>query len=137
MQRPMSPLKSPMMRRHLMEDIDIHYPSQFITHRPIYKQNLIGDDGFRAAIDVHDFEVNEISLKVVGHTIIVTCAHDEKEDEHGGISRSFTKKYVLPLDLDIEKIESHVSNAGILYVKVPPKATLETQIRVVDIKVQE
>lgn len=137
MARPLSPLKSPIMRRHLMEDIDIHYPSQFLTQRPIYKQNLIGDDGFRAAIDVHDFENDEVSVKTVGHTIIVKCAHDEKDDGHGGITRSFTKKYVLPLDLDIDKIDSYISSAGILYLKVPPKATLESQIRVVDVKVQE
>lgn len=137
MQRSMSPLRSPVMQRHLMEDINIHYPAQFLSQRPIYKQNLIGDDGFRAAIDVHDFEANEVSVKVVAHTIIVTCAHEEKDDGHGGITRSFTKKYVLPLDLDIDKIETNISKAGILYVKVPPKATLESQIRVVDIKIQE
>lgn len=135
MNRPLSPFKSPILRRHLMDDVNIHYPSQFLSNRPAYKQNLIGDDGhFRAAIDVHDYDEKEVSVKTVGHTILVSCAHEEKEDEHGGITRSFTKKYVLPFDMDIDAIESHISkDIGVLYIKVPPKQR-EQIVRVVSIQ---
>lgn len=134
---PFSPLKSPVLSHHLLENIDIHYPSQFISHRPIYKQSLIAEDGhFRAAIDVHDFNENEVSVKTTGHTILVSCAHEYKEDDHGGITRSFSRKFVLPLDLDIDAIESFISKtAGVLYIKVPPK-TSEIQTRVVNIKIE-
>lgn len=86
-------------------------------------------------MDVHDFDVKEISVKAVGHTILVTCAHDEKPDEHGTVTRNFSKKFVLPLDLDMDLIESKISK-GILYVKVPPKSPSELQVRHVDIKVE-
>lgn len=138
MDRPLSPFKSPILRRHLLDDVDIHYPSQFLSHRPIYKQSLIAEDKhFRAAIDVHDFNENEIFVKTVGHTILVTCAHKEKEDEHGRITRSFAKKYVLPLDMDIDAIESFVSKAGVLYLKVPPKQVSDAITRIVNVKVLE
>lgn len=134
--RPLSSLKSPILSHHLMENVDIHYPSQFISHRTIYKQSLIADDGnFRAAIDVHDFDENEVRITTTGHTILISCAHDFKEDEHGGITRSFSKKYVLPLDLDIDALESSISKStGVLYIKVPPKE-LEMETRVVNIKI--
>lgn len=142
-ERPMSPLRSPVLRRHLSkEEIDIHYPEQFLHNFPpkIYKQSLIGDDGhFRAALDVHDFGINEISVKTIGHTILVTCSHDEKEDEHGHILRSFTKKYILPLDLEIAAIKTSISK-GVLYIKVPPKTPeqpAQPQVRHVDIQIEK
>jgi HSP20 family molecular chaperone IbpA len=135
--RPMSPLRSPLLRRRLSDDdIDIHFPPQFLPKRPIYKQSLIGEDGhFRTALDVHDFEISEISVKTVGHTILVTCSHAEKEDTFGHISRSFTKKYVLPLDLEMAAIKTFISK-GVLYIKVPPKTPEQPQVRHVDIKIE-
>lgn len=138
-ERSLSPLKSPTMRRHLLmsDDVDIHYPEQFLPERRhIYKQSLIGDDGhFRAALDVHDFDISEITVKAIGHTIIVTCAHEEKEDEHGAIIRNFTKKFILPLDLDIDAIETKISK-GVLYIKVPPKSPSDPQVRTINIKLE-
>lgn len=156
-ERPMSPLRSPILRRRLSDDdIDIHYPAQFLPKRPIYKQSLIGEDGhFRTALDVHDFEISEISVKTVGHTIlgklhqalklwtdyfsehhfIVTCQHAEKEDPHGTVERNFTKKYILPLDLDMPAIRTKISK-GVLYIKVPPKAPEQPQVRHVEIKME-
>lgn len=136
-ERPMSPLKSPILRRRLSDDdIDIHYPVQFLSKRPVYKQTLIGEDGhFRTALDVHDFELSEISVKTVGHTILVTCQHAEKDDPHGTVERSFTKKYILPLDLDMPAIKTKISK-GVLYIKVPPKAPEQPQVRHVEIKME-
>lgn len=136
--RTLSPLRSPTLQRHLRDDIDIHYPEQFLTnHRPKnFKQLLIGKDGFfRTAVDIHDFKKEEVEVKTIGHTIMITAAHGEKEDEFGHIERRFSRKYVLPLDLDIEKISSWISR-GILYIKVPPTMN-PVEHRIIDIKLLE
>lgn len=132
--RPMSPLKSPQLRRHFAPiQANISYPSDVFGMKHSFKQMKIGDDGyFRASVDVHDYKPEEISLKTVGHTVIVELSHGDKQDEFGTISRNFTKKFVLPLTMDMEKISSWTSQ-DVLYVKVPPKES-EASERVVEIK---
>lgn len=135
--RILSPLKSPVLQRHLRENIDITYPEHFLHRKnSLTKQHLIGKDGyFRAAIDVTDFKADEVKVTAVGHTISVTGQHEEKEDSYGTVARNFNKKFVLPLDLDTEKISAWVSK-DILYLKVPPK--LEPTIeRIVNIKLDD
>lgn len=120
--RAMSPLRSPMVQRHFVPDQpNIHYPEDIYSPAHLFKKMAINDDGiFRASVDVHDYKPGEIRMKAAGHTIVVELSHDEKEDEFGFISRTFTKKFVLPPTLDMEKISSWTSN-GILYIKVLPK----------------
>jgi HSP20 family molecular chaperone IbpA len=132
--RPMSPLKSPLLRRHLSPiEANIHYPAEFASVKPVFKQVLIGKDGFfRAAVDVHDYKPDEIKLKTIGHTILIELKHEEKEDEFGFISRNFRKKFVLPPNMDIEKISSWTSG-GVLYLKVPSLNSQKPE-RVIEIK---
>ena len=58
-------------------------------------------------------------------TIIVLGSHEDREDEHGSIARSFTRKLKVPEDdnLQIDKISSKFLGAGILVIEVPKKKT--------------
>ncbi|KAJ8963110.1 hypothetical protein NQ318_018575 [Aromia moschata] len=47
-------------------------------------------------LDVQQFAPNEIVVKTNGNSIIVEGKHEEKQDEHGFISRHFVRRYVLP-----------------------------------------
>jgi HSP20 family molecular chaperone IbpA len=118
----------------LSENINISYPEQ---RRTPVKEQLVGKDQiFRTAVDIHDFKREEVTVKTAGHTISISAAHEEKDDEHGSITRSFNKKFVLPFDLDMEKISAWISK-GILYVKVPPKSGYELAERIVNIRLEE
>ncbi|KAG5672805.1 hypothetical protein PVAND_002897 [Polypedilum vanderplanki] len=131
--RSFSPLKSPILQRHLRENIDINYPEQFITRKPTAKRLLIEKDGsFRCAVDVQDFTREEVSVSTIGHTLLIKAAHEEKDDGYGEISRSFSKKYILPYDIDVEKTTAWISK-DILYVKIPQK-TDANQERKIEIK---
>jgi HSP20 family molecular chaperone IbpA len=135
-QVPPSPLRSPILQRHLIDNVDIAYPSQFLRARPPIKQNLIAQDGhFRAAVDVFDFNINEVQVKLQGHTINVSASHEEKDDAHGKIMRNFSKKYVLPMNMDMDKVESKISK-GVLYLKVPPKDQDRLESRIINIKIE-
>ncbi|KAG7206741.1 hypothetical protein KM043_000666 [Ampulex compressa] len=78
-------------------------------------------DSFQVMLDVQQFEPNEIDVKVVDRSVVITAKHDEKRDEHGWISRQFVRKYIIPEQCDIEQVSSSLSSDGILSIVVPRK----------------
>ncbi|CAH1963859.1 unnamed protein product [Acanthoscelides obtectus] len=49
-------------------------------------------DKFQVILDVQQFAPNEITVKTTGNSIVVEGKHEEKQDEHGFISRHFTRR---------------------------------------------
>jgi HSP20 family molecular chaperone IbpA len=45
--------------------------------------------------------------------LLVTGKHEEKADEHGLISRHFTRRFALPKDVDIKELQCNLSNKGL------------------------
>lgn len=66
--RALSPLRSPTLAHHFDPFVfNTHWPDLQSEIGPTYKKMLICNDGwFRAMIDVHDFEKDEVSVKVSG-----------------------------------------------------------------------
>lgn len=56
----------------------------------------INEEKFEVILDVQQFSPNEISVKVTDRFVIVEAKHEEKQDEHGYVSRQFTRRYMLP-----------------------------------------
>lgn len=77
-------------------------------------------DKFHTNFDIH-FKPEEISVKADEDNNMVTIEgkHEEKNDEHGQIYRHFIRKYTLPKDCDIKKIESQLSSDGVLSITAP------------------
>lgn len=88
----------------------------------IGKNSHIGPDGFQMSLDVQHFTPSEITVKTVENFIEVEAIHEEREDEHGNISRHFRRRYRLPEGFKAEDVVSSYSSDGILTVKVPPVA---------------
>jgi crystallin, alpha B len=78
-------------------------------------------DKFQVCLDVQQFAPNEITVKTVGNQIVIEGKHEEKEDEHGYISRQFVRKYVLPEGHNIEDVISSLSSDGVLSITAPKK----------------
>lgn len=77
-------------------------------------------DKFQVNLDVQQFSPNEITVKATGeNTITVEGKHEEKQDEHGFISRHFVRKYVLPKGHDINQTVSNLSSDGVLTITAP------------------
>ena len=51
---------------------------------------------FRVKIDVQHFRPGEISIMTKGNRLIIHARHEARQDEHGSITREFTRQYVLP-----------------------------------------
>lgn len=93
------------------------------THRTSGSSQIQHDkDKFQVIIDVQQFAPNEITVKTVDNSIIVEGKHEEKKDEHGYISRQFTRRYVLPEGHDIGNVQSTLSSDGVLTITAPTLA---------------
>ncbi|XP_053972958.1 protein lethal(2)essential for life-like [Hylaeus volcanicus] len=78
-------------------------------------------DKFQVTLDVQQFDPEEVTVKVSGKNVIVEGKHEEKQDEHGWISRQFVRKYLVPEQCNIDQLESKLSSDGVLTITCPRK----------------
>lgn len=78
-----------------------------------------GKHGFQVCVDVHQFKPKEITVKAVDHSVIIEAKHEERQDEHGFISREFRRRYILPEGYDAKTVTSELSTDGIMTVRAP------------------
>ncbi|CAB3256203.1 unnamed protein product [Arctia plantaginis] len=92
-------------------------------------------DKFQVNLDVQHFAPEEISVKTVDGYLTIEAKHEEKQDEHGFISRSFTRRYALPEGVDADSVLSKLSSDGVLSItaplKPPPKQSNERVVPIV------
>ncbi|XP_008552736.1 protein lethal(2)essential for life-like [Microplitis demolitor] len=91
-------------------------------------------DRFKVILDVQQFKPEEKNVKVVDKCVVVEAKHEEKQDEHGWISRQFIRKYIIPEQCDIDQVNSSLSSDGVLTIRAPrkdvPKLENERQIKI-------
>ncbi|KAF2885860.1 hypothetical protein ILUMI_20313 [Ignelater luminosus] len=92
-------------------------------------------DKFQVSLDVQQFKPDEISVKVTDkNTITVEGEHEEKEDEHGFVSRRFIRRYMLPDGHDINQVVSNLSSDGVLSITAPRIAQESIEHRTIPIQ---
>ena len=80
----------------------------------------VDKDKFQVNLDVQHFSPEEITVKITGDNVIeVEGKHEEKEDEHGYISRRFVRKYKVPRGHNVEQVQSSLSSDGVLTITAP------------------
>lgn len=79
-------------------------------------------DKFQVNLDVQHFAPEEISVKTADGFVIVEGKHEEKQDEHGFISRQFSRRYALPEGCNPDNVESRLSSDGVLSIIAPKVA---------------
>ena len=84
-------------------------------------------DKFQVNLDVQQFKPDEIHVKVVDKYVIVEGKHEEKQDEHGWISRQFTRKYLIPEQCNTGQVSSSLSSDGVLTITAPRKEQSQPQ----------
>lgn len=84
--------------------------------------NITSDKNtFKVNLDVQQFKPEEIAVKVVDDYLVVDAKHEERQDNHGFISRHFTRRYKVPSDVNIDAIKSKLSSDGVLTLEAPKK----------------
>lgn len=86
------------------------------------------DDRFEINLDVQQFKPEEIAVHATNQHITVEAKHEEKEDEHGHISRQFVRRYVLPTGYDSDRIVSTLSSNGVLTITAQKMALPEQEV---------
>ncbi|XP_040007329.1 heat shock protein beta-1 [Xiphias gladius] len=76
-------------------------------------------DNWKVSLDVNHFSPEELVVKTKDGVVEITGKHEERKDEHGFVSRSFTRKYTLPSTANVEKVTSSLSPDGVLTIEAP------------------
>ncbi|KAL0994780.1 hypothetical protein UPYG_G00127060 [Umbra pygmaea] len=76
-------------------------------------------DSWKVSLDVKHFSPEELVVKTKDGVVEITGKHEERKDEHGFVSRCFTRKYTLPPTAEVEKVISTLSPDGVLTVEAP------------------
>lgn len=119
---------SPPIERALMHSVantGNHLRSQLSVLGDFEQKAHIGKDGFQVCMDVHHFQPKEISVKTENNSVVVTGKHEEKRDNHGYISREFTRRYELPSEFKADNVTSSLSSDRILSIKCPKTEATE------------
>ncbi|XP_055625546.1 protein lethal(2)essential for life-like [Toxorhynchites rutilus septentrionalis] len=93
----------------------------------------VASDKFQINLDVQQFSPEEINVTANEKCIMVEGKHEEKQDEHGYISRHFVRRYMLPAGHDTNDIVSSLSSDGILTITAPRKALPAVETRTIPV----
>ncbi|KAM5126822.1 alpha-crystallin A chain [Mantella aurantiaca] len=107
-------------------DFDV-FPFLSSTVSPFYRHNLLRgvlDSGmsevrsdrerFIINLDVKHFSPDDLSVKILDDFVEIHGKHNERQDDHGYISREFHRRYRLPSNLDQSCVSCSLSADGIL-----------------------
>ncbi|KAL3221154.1 hypothetical protein MRX96_029495 [Rhipicephalus microplus] len=91
-------------------------------------QNRTGDavactgDKFAINVDTRHFSPEEITVKTKDNSVIIHGKHEEKSDDRGCyVKREFTRRYVLPEDVDPQSVQCQLTPTGYLALEAPRK----------------
>ncbi|TSL34528.1 Alpha-crystallin B chain [Bagarius yarrelli] len=117
---------------HISEsDVLAPYPSLYFPRPSLFRwpswvesglsEMKVEKDRFTINLDVKHFSPEELAVKVRGDYIEIHAKHEDRQDDHGFISREFLRKYSVPAGVDPASITSSLSSDGILTITAPRK----------------
>lgn len=95
--------------------------SRASLHHDVLTNVTSDKDKYQISLDIHQFAPHEVIVKTSGDMIVVEGKHEEKQDDHGSISRHFVRKYKLPHDHYEDDVVSSLSVDGILCITAPKR----------------
>ncbi|CAN9501597.1 unnamed protein product [Ophioblennius macclurei] len=112
----------------MMPQTPVMYPGHMMAQqaRALSRQMSSGiseikqtQENWKVSLDVNHFSPEELVVKTKDGVVEITGKHEERKDEHGFVSRTFTRKYTLPPSANVEKVTSSLSPEGVLTVEAP------------------
>jgi HSP20 family molecular chaperone IbpA len=88
--------------------------------------------------DVSQYKPDELNVKVVERALIVEGKHEEKDDKgESQVKRQFSRRIVLPKDVESESVVSSLTKDGVLTVEAKKKALPAPEERKIEIRQAE
>ncbi|KAF7644232.1 hypothetical protein LDENG_00225250 [Lucifuga dentata] len=104
-------MSSPWVRPSLMRWFNWPYNG--------HSEMRVEKDRYIIYLDVKHFSPEELSVTVSDDFITVHAKHEDKEDDHGFVSREFLRKYQLPAGVSRSDVNSSLSPDGVLTIVAP------------------
>lgn len=90
-----------------------------------HSEMRIEKDRYVIYLDVKHFSPDELSVSVSDEFITIHARHEDRQDDHGFVSREFLRKYRLPAGVSSADINSCLSVDGVLTITAPRSSTGE------------
>ncbi|XP_061116402.1 heat shock protein beta-3 [Conger conger] len=81
------------------------------------RQGKWTEPAFQVLLDVTQFRPEDVIIQVFEGWLLVKAQHPSRMDEHGFVSRSFTRQYKLPEKLKAGDLRAMLCHDGILVVE--------------------
>ncbi|XP_051970844.1 alpha-crystallin B chain-like [Xyrauchen texanus] len=107
----------------------LYYSRPFFLRWPSWMDSGLSEmklekERFSVNLDVNQFTPEELSVKINGDFLEIHAKHEEREDDHGFVSREFLRKYRVPVGVDLTSVTSSLSSDGVLTVTAPRKQSM-------------
>ncbi|XP_053727093.1 heat shock protein beta-8 [Synchiropus splendidus] len=76
-----------------------------------------GGEPWKVCVNVHSFKPEELNVKTRDGFVEVSGKHEEKQEEGGIVTKNFTKKIQIPLDVDPLTVFASLSPEGVLIIE--------------------
>ncbi|XGW23880.1 hypothetical protein V3C99_005804 [Haemonchus contortus] len=100
-----------------------------VLHVANETQKLVDDDKkFAVALDVSQFRPEELNVHLEGRELTIEGKQEHKT-ENSAMHRSFTRKWILPENVNLEAIRTQLDDKGHLSVEAPKNVEGQPQKR--------
>ncbi|XP_061624903.1 heat shock protein beta-8 [Phyllopteryx taeniolatus] len=72
---------------------------------------------WKVCVNVHSFKAHELNIKTREGFVEVSGKHEEKQEEGGIVTKNFTKKIQIPMDVDPLTVFASLSPEGVLIIE--------------------
>lgn len=76
-----------------------------------------GGEPWKVGVNVHSFKPEELNVKTRDGFVEVSGKHEEKQEEGGIVTKNFTKKIQIPIDVDPQTVFASLSPEGVLIIE--------------------
>ncbi|XP_030647849.1 heat shock protein beta-8 isoform X2 [Chanos chanos] len=104
------------------------YSSRYTEPRSLTPTNP--REPWKVCVNVHSYKPEELNVKTKDGFVEVSGKHEEKQDEGGIVTKNFTKKIQIPVDVDPLSVFASLSPEGVLIIEAretPPYYLYSTE----------
>ncbi|XP_023133082.1 heat shock protein beta-8 [Amphiprion ocellaris] len=84
---------------------------------PTTTASSTGGEPWKVCVNVHSFKPEELNVKTRDGFVEVSGKHEEKQEEGGIVTKNFTKKIQIPIDVDPLTVFASLSPEGVLIIE--------------------
>ncbi|XP_075881933.1 heat shock protein beta-8 [Nelusetta ayraudi] len=93
------------------------YTSRYGETSPRSSPVTTGGEPWKVCVNVHSFKPEELNVKTRDGFVEVSGKHEEKQEEGGIVTKNFTKKIQIPVDVDPLTVFASLSPEGVLIIE--------------------